>query len=99
MEYPKHNLITRVVLRAQKEDVSVATRDKHWCSTIFPLQSCLQRVLTIPGPADLVSVRVLVEEEEEEVVGEPDKEEDKVEEEEEEVDKEAGGGSCRGSHY
>ena len=97
MEYPKHNLITRVVLRAQKEDVSVATRDKHWCSTIFPLQSCLQRVLTIPGPADLVSVRVLVEEEE--VVEEADKEEDKVEEEEEEVDKEAGGGSCRGSHY
>ena len=84
-------------MRAQKEDVSVATRDKHWCSTIFPLQSCLQRVLTIPGPADLVSVRVLVEEEEEEVVG--DKEEDKVVEEEEEVDKEAGGGSCRGSHY
>ena len=78
----------------------MATRDKHWCSTIFPLQSCLQRVLTIPGPADLVSVRVLVEEEEEEeVVGEADKEEDKVEEEEEEVDKEAGGGSCRGSHY
>ena len=35
----------------------------------IPLKSCLQRVLTIPGPADLVSVRVLVEEEEEEVVG------------------------------